>query len=107
MLPAVAVNVVEVAVAGTVTDGAGTGNRLLLLASPTTPPPLGAACFSVTVHVVADPEFRLVGLQANEDNVTDVTKLTAADWETPLGTTAEASFEYALSAPVESTAVLT
>jgi hypothetical protein len=106
MLPAVAVNVVEVAAAGTVTDGAGTGNRLLLLASPTTVAPLGAA-FSVTVHFVADPEFRLVGLQANEANVTDVTNLTAADWETPLGTTAEASFEYALSAPVESTAVLT
>jgi hypothetical protein len=110
MLPAVAANNVEVAFAGTITEEAGTGSRLLLLASPTTVPPFGAAWFSVTVHVVAAPEFRLVGLQDSEDKVTDstdATKLTVADLETPLGTIAEASFEYPLSAPVLSTVVVT
>jgi hypothetical protein len=43
ILPAVAVNVVEVLFAGTVTEGAGTGSRLLLLAKFTTVPPFGAA----------------------------------------------------------------
>jgi hypothetical protein len=102
-LAAVAVNAVEVAFAGTITEEAGIGNSWLLLASPSTVPPFGAAWFRVTVHVVAAPEFRLVGLHASEESVTDApgaTKLTFADWETPLGRTAEASFEYPLSAPV-------
>jgi hypothetical protein len=43
MFPAVAVNVVEVAFAGTITVAAGTGSRLLLLAKFTTVPPFGAA----------------------------------------------------------------
>jgi hypothetical protein len=107
----VAVNVVEVAFAGTVTEGAGTGSRLLLLATPTTVPPFGAARFSVTLQVVADPEFTVVGLQINEDNVTGAVtgaaKLTVADWETRLGTTAGASFEYPLSELVSSTTVVT
>jgi hypothetical protein len=34
-------------------------------------------------------------------------RLTFADWETSLGTAAEASFEYPLSAPVSSTTVVT
>jgi hypothetical protein len=106
----VAANTVEVAFAGTITEEAGIGSRVLLLANPTTTPPLGAAWLNVTVHVVAAPEFRVVGLHANEDNVTDgpdATKFTVADWETPLGTIAEASFEYPLSAPVSSTDVAT
>ena len=111
MLPAVAVNVVEVVLAGTVTEAAGTGSRLLLLAKFTTVPPFGAAWLSVTLQVVADPEFRLVGLQTIEDNVTGVTtgatRLTVAGWETRLGTTAEASFDYALSVPASSTTVVT
>ena len=110
MLPAVAANTVEVAFAGTITEEAGTASRLLLLASPTTVPPLGAASFRATVHVVAAPEFRLVGLHVSEESVTDpagATRLTVADWETPLGRTAEASFEYPLSAPVLSTVVVT
>ena len=89
MLPAVAANAVEVAFAGTITEEAGIGNRVLLLANPTTTPPLGAALLKVTVHVVAAPKFRVVGVHANEDNVTDgtdATKLTLADWETPVGT---------------------
>ena len=107
MLPAVAVNLVEVAFAGTITEGAGTGSRLLLLANPTAIPPLGAAPLNATVQVVVAPEFRVVGLHASDDNVTGATKLTVAVWETALGRTAEASFEYALSAPVLSTAVVT
>ena len=71
MGPAVAVNVVEVAFAGTVTEGAGTGSRLLLLANPTAIPPLGAAPLNATVQVVVAPEFRVVGLHASDDNVTD------------------------------------
>ena len=70
-LPAAAVNVVEVALAGTVTVEAGTGSRLLLLANPTAVPPFGAALVNVTVHVVAAPEFRVVGLHASDDNVID------------------------------------
>ena len=106
-----AVKVVEVAFAGTITETAGTGRRVLVLASPTTVPPFGAAWFSVTLQVVVDPEFTVVGLQTNEDNVTGAltgaTRLTVADWETALGTTAGASFEYPLSALVSSTTVVT
>jgi hypothetical protein len=106
----VALNVVDVVFGGTVTEGAGTGNRLLLLAKLTTVPPFGAAWFRVTLQVVADPEFRLVGLQTSEDNVGVVTgaaRLTVADWETGLGTSAEVSFEWGLSTPVSSTTVVT
>jgi hypothetical protein len=69
MLPAVAANTVEVALAGTITDEAGIGSRVLLLANPTATPPLGAARLNVTVHVVAAPEFRLAGLHASDDSV--------------------------------------
>jgi hypothetical protein len=110
IVPAVAVNVMEVLFTGTVTEGAGTGSRLLLLAKFTTVPPF-AAWLRVTLQVVADPEFTLVGLQTSDDSVTGVTtgatKLTVADWETRPGTTAEASFEFALSMPVPSTTVVT
>jgi hypothetical protein len=101
------VKVVEVALAGTITEGAGTGSRLLLLAKFTSVPPLGAGWFSVTLQVVADPEFTLAGLQISDDKPTIGARLTVADCETEPGTTAEASFEYALSVPVLSTAVVT
>jgi hypothetical protein len=68
MLPAVAVNVVEVALAGTVTEEAGTGSRLLLLANPTAVPPLGAAWFNVTVHVVCPAAFSVVGLHDKDES---------------------------------------
>lgn len=109
--PALATKMVEAVFAGTITEGAGTGSRLLLLAKLTTVPPFGAGWFSVTVQVVANPEFKLVELQTSEDNftgaVTGAVRLTVADWETRLGTGAEASFEYSLSAPVSSTTVVT
>jgi hypothetical protein len=67
--PAVVVNVVDVDVAGTVTD-AGTGSAAVLLEpSVTVLPPAGAAGFRVTVHVVALPEVRLAGLQTSEETV--------------------------------------
>ncbi len=47
--PTLAVNVALVDVAGTVTD-AGTVTELLLLASPTVTPPVGAEPESATVH---------------------------------------------------------
>jgi len=67
--PVVAVNVVEVAPAATVTD-AGTGNAVVLFeAVVIVLPPLGAGCVSVTVHVVAVPVGRLVGTQASDDTL--------------------------------------
>jgi hypothetical protein len=65
MLPAVAMNVAEVAPAGTVTDVPGTGNSVLLLDSNISVPPVGAAMFNVTVHVVVPAEFKLAGVQAS------------------------------------------
>ena len=109
--PAVAAKVVEALFAGTITEGAGTGSRLLLLAKLTTVPPFGAAWFSVTVQVVADLEFKLVELQTSDDNVTGAftgaVRLTVVDWATTPGTTAEASSEYSLSALASSTTVVT
>jgi hypothetical protein len=89
MLPAVAAKLADADPASTVTDDAGTGSSVLLLDSDTTLPPVGAAPLSPTVHVVAAPEFKLVGLHANEDKVTAVTaagavKLMLAVLETPL-----------------------
>lgn len=76
IVPAVAVNVVEVAAEGTVTDVAVTGNKVLLLANETTVPLVGAALLNLTVHVVAASEFKVVGLQASEDSVTEVADAT-------------------------------
>jgi hypothetical protein len=63
-LPAVAVNVVEVVPAGTMTE-LEPSCRVLLLDSRTSVPPVGAAPLNVTVHAVDAPEFNLLGLQAN------------------------------------------
>jgi hypothetical protein len=66
-VPAVAVNIAEVAVAGTVTD-AGTGSAVVLFeASVTVLPPVGAGKVRVTVHVVEPPGLRLVGLQTSDE----------------------------------------
>jgi len=65
--PAVAVNVAELALAGTVTDG-GTGNATGLFdAIATVLPPVGAAGFTVTVHVVTVSTVKVAGVQASED----------------------------------------
>ena len=76
--------VVELDEAATVTEAAGTGSSPLLLDSDTTVPPAGAALLSVTVHVVAAPEFKLVGLHASDDITIGATKLMVAVCETPL-----------------------
>ena len=76
-------NVIEVAFAGTVTDGAATGNRWLSLASPTTVPPFGAGLLKVTVHFVVAPEFRLQGLHVNDD-IMDDPRLSEAVCDEPL-----------------------
>jgi len=39
---------------------------------------------SVTAHVVAAPEFRLVGLHASDDSTTGATRLMLAVFDTPL-----------------------
>jgi len=84
IVPAVAVNVVEVAPADTVTEAARTVSSVLLLDRSTTVPPLGAALLSVTVQVVAAPELKLLGLQASEDSATGATRLIVAVAELPL-----------------------
>jgi hypothetical protein len=76
-VPAVAVNVVELALAGTVTD-AGMVSKALLSESVTTDPPAGAAWFRVTVQVVEPPEFTLVGLHARLETSTGATRFTVA-----------------------------
>jgi hypothetical protein len=65
ILPAVAVNVVEVAPAGTVAESAETGSHILLLESETCFPPAGAGPLKVTVQVVITPEVKLLGLQTS------------------------------------------
>ena len=69
--PAVALNVAAVRLAHTVTEGVRTCNRLLLLASPTTVPPVGAGLLNVIMQLVTAPECRLVGLHASDDRVSD------------------------------------
>jgi hypothetical protein len=67
--PAVAVKVIDVAVAGTVTD-AGTGSAATLFEDKVTVlPPAGAAWVSVTVHVVEVPDVRLAGAHASDDTL--------------------------------------
>ncbi len=61
-VPAVAVKVLVVDPAATVTE-AGTVNSALLLDSVTDAPPAGAACDNVTVHVEVAALAKLVGLQ--------------------------------------------
>ena len=77
-----AVKVVEVEPAGTVTD-AGVVSSALLSDSVTEVPPVGATLVSVTVQVLVALEPRLVGEQASEERATGATRLRVAVWETP------------------------
>jgi hypothetical protein len=81
MAPAVALNVAVVVPAATVTDAA-TGSTGLLLDRATEAPPVGAAVESVTVQLVAEPEFRLLGLQLSDETRAAATRFTVAlfDW---------------------------
>jgi hypothetical protein len=77
---AVALNVVVVAPAATVTE-AGTVSKALLLASVTLDPPVGAVWASVTVHVLAALCPRLVGLQTKPESRPGANRLIVAVWE--------------------------
>jgi hypothetical protein len=67
--PAVAVNVVEFAAAGTVTDG-GTGSAVVVSDDKVTAAPAaGAGCVKVIVHVVAAPGVRFAGVHASVDTL--------------------------------------
>ena len=60
-----AVNVVEVVPADTITELEPSSSSVLLLESKTSVPPAGAAPFNVIVHVVDASDFKLLGLQVN------------------------------------------
>jgi hypothetical protein len=72
LAPAVAVKVVVVAPAATVTD-AGTVSEALLLASVRFEPPVGAAAFKVAVQLATALALRLAGLHARDEMVGTVT----------------------------------
>ena len=76
IVPAVAVNVLLVAAAETVTD-AGTVSNALLLERVTTVPPVGAACDRVTVQVDVPADPRLVGVHDSELTVGAVSDIVA------------------------------
>ena len=82
IVPTVALNVVELLFAGTVTD-AGTVSALLFEESATALPPAGAASLRVIVHVVELPELTLAGLQASDETTAGSTKLTVVLWMLP------------------------
>lgn len=94
-LPAVAVNVVVLAPAGTATvPGADTAASLDAIV--TVLPPAGAALDSVTVQSAVPPEDRLSGLHASADRVAGPRSVRAVDTEEPFKlavTTAEPSAE--------------
>ena len=69
MFVVVALNVVEVAAAATVTE-AGTVSVVFVLVSVTFAPPAGAAPESVTVHVLEAFCPSVLGLQPSEETVT-------------------------------------
>jgi hypothetical protein len=75
MVPAVAVNVLVVAPAATVTE-AGTVRSPLLLDSETAAPPTGAAADMVTVQVDVPPLPKLVSVQPSELSTTGAVSAT-------------------------------
>ena len=87
MLPmeaaAVALKLALAAPAATVTE-AGTVSDVLLLASVTLEPPVGAVWASVTVQALAAFGPRLAGLQASEETSTGSSRLIVALEEVPL-----------------------
>jgi hypothetical protein len=84
MVPAIAMNVVEGAPAGTVIEAAGTGSSALSLLRLTAVPPPAAALESRTVQVLEAADPRLVGEQVREERVTGATRLMEAVCETLL-----------------------
>ena len=74
---AVALNVVVVAPAATVTD-AGTVSKVPLLDSVTLDPPAGAVWVSVTVHVLTALCPRLAGMHITPETSTGASRLIVA-----------------------------
>ena len=73
----VAVKFADVLLARTVAD-AGTVSAALLLDIVTVLPPDEAAWLRVTVHVLAEPELTLAGLQANAETRVGATRFKLA-----------------------------
>ena len=82
MVPAVTVNVAEVAPAPMVTDAGVVSNELL--SDSVTVVLAVAALLNVTVQVLAALEPRVVGVHASEESVTAAARLIVAVFETPL-----------------------
>ena len=80
--PAVALKVVLVEPAGTVTE-AGTVRAALLVLNDTTCPPVGAALVWLTVQVLDAPEFTVEGEQASADNTAGATRVRLAVCDPP------------------------
>ena len=83
ILPDLAVNVTEVASAGTVTE-AGTARRLLPDETVMTLPPAGAALFSVMTQLLVDSERMDVGLQTKDARAEGPSRVRVAVLEIPL-----------------------
>jgi hypothetical protein len=81
-------NVAELAPAGTVTEGAGTGSSGLSLDSNTSVPPIGAPLLSVSVHVVACPVFKVLGLHVTEETEWTCPKAAPLDKQKEIAATA-------------------
>jgi hypothetical protein len=75
--------VAEVPPLATVTEE-GSVRKELLSESVTTPPPLGALLFKVTVQVVVRPPSKLDALHPTDDNVIGATTVTVAVLEVRL-----------------------
>ena len=82
MVPAVTVNVADVAPAATATDAGVVSSELL--SDSVTVVLAVAALLNVTVQVLAALEPRVVGVHASEESVTAAAKEMVAVFETPL-----------------------
>ena len=82
MVPAVTVNVADVAPAATATEAGVVSSELL--SDSVTVVLAVAALLNVTVQVLAALEPRVVGVQASEESVTAAAKEMVAVFETPL-----------------------
>ena len=82
MVPAVTVNVADVAPAATATDAGVVSSELL--SDSVTVVLAVAALLNVTVQVLAALEPRVVGVHASEESVTAAARVMVAVFETPL-----------------------
>ena len=98
IVPAVAVKLVVVAVAGTVTD-AGTVKRPLLEDKLTAVPPVGAALDSVTVQEVLALVARLEAVHVREDRLTGASSEMVTGDELPLREAVIVALAFAVIVP--------